>query len=259
MSKPDNAEAQLANTELTSDVGAATTAEATEPTFEQQVNSVVKQLKENEKGVWELPSDLEVSPEVRYAAMIEKRRRDTESALGKTRQQLKAEEVARKELEKRVKEQVKLSLTPEQAEELDDLMTNDPEAWRKKMNELEQQATSKLQEDLTAITSEATKQAELERRAQVLQQFNAEHSDAPITDEVLKNDIPPRIVNKLENGQISFEEFLAESYEFLTATKVIKTEPTPSVTNIGLAGGGDTPSKDAQEHQELDDYSRAVF
>jgi len=236
-----------------------TSADAAVPTFEQQVNTAVKQLSKDDKGVWQFPADLDVPSEVKFAATIEKRRRDTESALGKTQQQLKAEGIVREELEKQVAAQVQLTLSSEEAEELDDLMTSDPEAWRKKMNTLEQKATTALQENLTTIKTEATQQTEQDRRAQVLEQFNAEHTDAPITDESLVNDIPPRIAKKLEKGEVTFEEFLAESYSFLTAGKVVKDPKPTSVTNIGLAAGGNEASDEAQAAQELTDYDNAIF
>jgi len=231
----------------------------TTESFEQEVNSVVKQLTKREDGTMVLPKDLKVSAEVKYAATLEKRRRDTESALGKTRQQLKTEETVRKELEKRVTAKVGLSLAPEDAEVLDDLMVSDPEAWRKKINELEQVATTELTKDLAKLVSTASQQTEQDRRAQVLEQFNKEHPDAPVTDQALVNDIPPRITRKLEEGKITFEEFLQESNDFLVSPKVIGDISVPKVTDIGLTGGSSSPSDDALANQNETDYAHTVF
>lgn len=232
----------------------------TEPkSFEQQVNAVVKQMKQGENGIWQLPDDVEASEEVKFAATLEKRRRDTESALGKTRQQLKAEEQVRKELEQRVAAQVQIDMTPEERESLEHLQETDPDKWRRKMNELEQKATTKLREELDGISLTASQQAELERRAQVLEQFNAEHPDVQLNDEVLENDIPPRIIKKLETGQVSFEDFLAEAYDYLKTPKKVASPKLDAQPNLGKAGGGNTPSHQSQAMGELDSYRNSIF
>jgi len=248
------------NTEARSNADAGNSnANATEQTFEQKVSAVVKQMKQSDEGVWELPDDVKADESVKFAATLEKRRRDTESALGKTRQQLKTEEALRETLEKRAAEQVQMQLTPAEAEELDTLKYDDPEAWRKRVNELERKATDSFQEELSNTRSTVSQQAEIERRTQVLKTFNESHSDAPITDEVLVNDIPPRISKKLEDGKITFEEFLQESYKFLVAPKTTKTEEVKSQPNLGDIGGNDSPTDEALALQDVTDYKNIVF
>lgn len=250
MSNPANPEAQASASENNA---------AAEQTFEQQVNSVAKQLVQDDAGIWQLPEGLEIDESVKYAAMLEKRRRDTESALGKSRQQLKAEENMRKELEKRVAAQVRIEMTPEEQSELESLKYDDPDAWRVKMNELERKASTTLHEELSTMQSSASQQAELERRAQVLSDFNAAHPDAPISDESLANDIPPRIVKKLEDGKVTFEEFLEESYKFLTTPKTVKDTKLAAQPNLGSAGGGANPSDEAIAAQSINSYQNTVF
>jgi len=234
-------------------------AEASTETFAQQVNNTVNQLTQDDKGTWVLPKDLEVDESVKFAATLEKRRRDTESALSKTRNQLKTEEALREALEKRGAATVKATVPPEEAEALELLKFEDPEAWRVRMNTLEQQATAEYQEELNSMTSEASQKAELARRAQVLEQFNMEHSDAPITDEALINDIPPRISKKLEDGKVTFDEFLQEAYKFLVTPKTIKSQKAEKQPNLGGIGGGDRPTDEALALQDVDDYQHTVF
>jgi hypothetical protein len=243
----------------TTEVQVPENSEAGPVTFEQHVNAVVKQLKQDDSGTWQLPDTVEASEEVKYAAMLEKRRRDTESALGKTRQQLKAQESMTKELEQRVAAQVKIDMTPEEADALEYLKDTDADAWRRKMNALEQQATTKLREELDGISLTASQQAELERRAQVLNEFNQEHADFPITDELLANDIPPRIVKKLETGKISFEDFLAEAYNYVKTPKKVASPKLEAQPNLGNAGGGANPSHTSQALGELESYRTTTF
>ena len=254
MSNPENAAAQGFETN-----NSETADNNQEQDFSSKVNSVVKQLTQDDKGIWQMPDGLEVDESVAYAAKLEKRRRDTESALGKTRQQLKAEETIRKTLEQRVAERVDIDMTAEDKEQLESLKYDDPDAWRKKMNQLEQKATTTLREELDGLSSEASQQAEMERRAQVLEQFNAEHSDVQIDDDALANDIPPRIVKKLESGQVTFEEFLQESYKFLSTPKKIKDDKLEAQPNLGSAGGGSNPAADAIAQDAANSYQNEVF
>jgi uncharacterized protein YpiB (UPF0302 family) len=55
---------------------------------------------------------------------------------------------------------------------------------------------------------------ELQRRYDYLDEFNKER-EVPITPELLGNDIPPRITNKLAKDEITFEEFLDGVSEYL--------------------------------------------
>ena len=246
MSNPDNAAAQTAS-------------ENTELTFEQQVNEVVQNFVETEDGTFKLPDDVTTTPEVKYAAVLEKRRRDTQSALGKTRQQLIAEETLRKQLEQRVEGQTKVQLTPEKAAELETLKFEDPEAWRTKMNELDQQATTAFREELSTMSAQALQQAELSRRTQVLEAFNTLHSDAQISDDVIANDIPPRMTKKLETGQITFEEFLTEAHKYLTAPRKVATNTKQASPKLGDAAGNAVPSDSARQAQQENSYANEIY
>lgn len=232
---------------------------ANEPSFAEQVNEAVKQLSQDDKGTWQFPETFEASPEVKFAATLEKRRRDTESALGTTRHQLKTERAIRQKLEQRVTERVQVNLTAEQSEALEALREDDPETWRQEMNRLEKEARTQLTSELSEDVSSVSQLTEQERREAVLKTFNDEHPDAPLTDDMLEGDIPPRIVKKLEKGQISFEEFLQESYDFLTAAKVIKTDKPPKAPSLGRVGGGSDPASEAVDRQEVTDYKHTVF
>lgn len=245
MSNPDNAAAQVTGQTGTSSI-------------EQQVNDIVSKATVGEDGNLVLPADLKVSEEVLYAAKLEKRRRDTQSALSKTSQQLAAEETMRKELEKRVAAQVKITMSNEEAEELESLKYDDPEAWRQRMNQLEQKATTSVQEELSNISTQASQQAELNRRAQVLHEFNLA-AQVAITDEVLANDIPPRIVNKLEKGTITFEEFLTEAHDYLVTPKKVGSPKLSAQPNLGSAGGSSDASDAAKAVHAQASYKNTIF
>ena len=81
-----------------------------------------------------------------------------------------------------------------------------------------------------------------------------------LNDEVFANDLPPRITGKLARGEVSFEDFLEESKEFLTKGRVIKgTKDVDAEPNLGDAGGRDKAS-DAAMSGDLDvSYKDTIF
>ena len=124
----------------------------------------------------------------------EKRYKDTQSVFTKSQQELKAVKAKLDVLEKLTSPQIQV--TPEVQKELDDLKYSDPDAWRVKMNSLELEARQKHQSILSEAEKQATFQAELDRRAQLLNEYNLSHPNYPITDEVIQFDVPPRILKK---------------------------------------------------------------
>jgi len=230
----------------------------TEKSFADQVSDTVKLFKDDGTGKQVLPKDLEISEGLRYSAMAEKRRRDTESTLGKTRAQLNASQATQDAYKKRMVGQP-AAITAERRAELDDLKITDPEAWRLELNKMDQQANSALDTELSDISSEAVQAAEVTRREDVLLQFNAEHSDAPINDASLQNEIPPRITKRLSDGTISFEEFLNEAYEYLVAPKTTVGATATADPSLGAAGGTSNPSNEAQAAADITDYANTVF
>lgn len=189
-------------------------------------------------------SKSEPTPE-ELVAIAEKRRRDTQAAYTKSQQALKAKEAELQKLREQLEKAVTVELPQDVKEELEELKYNDPEAWRNRMNNLEQEAKRKQQEELESLTGEARKAAEvqfeLSRRQQVLEEFNAS-AKVPITDEIIANEVPPRITKKLDSEEISFEEFLSEVESYVTTGKTVPKEPTLGQPNLGEIGGGTTPS-----------------
>jgi len=187
----------------------------------------------------------------------EKRFKDTQSAYTKSQQELKALAAKAEVLEKLTAPQVELDDATR--EELETLKFENPDAWRSKMNSLEQEAMMKHQSAINEASESARLQAEIERRAQVLSEFNTSHG-LNITDEVIQYDVPPRITKKLEAGEISFEAYLNEVKDFLHSPKVVgdgnKTLNQPDLNKVG---GDDKPSDGAVSKDIAKDYKNIVF
>lgn len=201
-----------------------------------------------------LPTGGEAETNVNY----EKRFKDTQSAYTKSQQELKAAKAKLEALEKLTQPVVQLDEATQA--QLDELKYSNPEAWRDKMNSLEAEAKLKHLSVLSEAEKIAMQQAELEQRAQILSEYNSKHPQNPITDEVIMFDVPPRITKKLENGEISFEEFLTEAHNFLYAPKKVGDgNQTLKQPNMRDFGGGITPTDNAVDSSIIENYKNLVY
>lgn len=201
-----------------------------------------------------LPTGGEAETNVNY----EKRFKDTQSAYTKSQQELKAVKAKLEALEKLTQPVVQLDEATQA--QLDELKYSNPEAWRDKMNSLEAEAKLKHLSVLSEAEKVAMQQAELEQRAQILSEYNSKHPQNPITDEVIMFDVPPRITKKLENGEISFEQFLTEAHNFLYAPKKVGDgNQTFKQPNMRDFGGGTTPTDNAVDSSIIENYKNLVY
>lgn len=233
-------------------------------TFADKVNVLVDKLVKDEKGSWSLPEGTEVDDATHFAVIAERRRRDTQSEYTKMSQKAKALEAEKAKLFDRAVGDVSMTLTPEQKEELEDLKFSDPEEWRKRINTLEKESRTKrsqeIEEELKQVSTSTLKTSELERRTELLSTFNSSHPDFPIDDDVIANDIPPRITKKLETGQITFEAFLHECYDYAKKGKIVKdTVQDPDMPNMSKAAGGSMPDKEALKKHSASSYEKETY
>lgn len=207
----------------------------------------------------EATENQETSQEPDYKALYEttqKRFKDTQAAFTKSQQTLKKIQAEKEVLQ----EQVMKNMTPAQAKEMEELKYSDPDAYIEKMTALQQEKVAELNGRLDAAGQKAAQEAELERRTQVLAEFNASHPGFELTDEVIANDVPRRIFAKLEKGEVSFEEFLEETHTYLNKPKkVASTEGVIDQPNLNNVGGGDTPSKSSTEKDIVKSYKNEVY
>lgn len=246
MSKPDsNTEAQSGN--------------KTEPTFEQTVNETVAGMMKGDNGKWQFAEGSELSDQVKFAAKTERRRRDQEGAYTKQMEEVAALKAMNEQLTAKVKTKPSATISDEQAQELDNLKFEDPDAWRAKLNEYDTQASRQLQEELVKMEQESSKQAEVERRKIVLAQFNAQNPQLNLTDEVIIDNVPPRIIKQLETGEIAFDDFLAKAKTYITTPKVLDSGTVLAAEpNMGQLQGSANPNLDNQLGSD-DSYENEVF
>ena len=148
------------------------------------------------------------------------------------------------------------TLSEAEKQDLEFLKDTDPDAWRVKLNTLEQQAKQKLEETLNQASKASSEKDELSRRNIVFEEFVARPNTKLSLDTL--DDIPNRILKKLENGEVTFEDFLTEAEAFLQANKVVYQEKAPTEPNFHKAGGSGNPVQDNGESASKQ-YKTAVF
>lgn len=181
----------------------------------------------------------------------EKRFKDTQAGYTKSRQEI-AELKAKLAVAGKTPE-----ISAEDKDRLEDLKYTDPEAWRQELGALESKQTQTYNEELAKATRELTA---LEQREIAFNEFALNHPDVVITDDIINYDVPKRITNKLEKGEITFEVYLEEVYEYLKAPKVIgsatKASEQPNMSDLG---GGSQAANYAVTEDIRQSYKNEVY
>ena len=226
-------------------------------TFDQKVNQLLDSSETDEKGNIVLPED--IPEELKFASRAEKRRRDTQSALAKSNSANAILQAEKEGLTDIVKKGNVVRISSDEQEELDTLKFSDPDAWRIKMNEHEQKASSTLTSQLSDISEKAKLKGVTGERAVLLNAFQLDNPEFVINDDVLANDVPPRITRALDNGDISFIDFLGKVKEYVTTGKVVLDNKPVTSPNLSNIGGSDVPGEDAEKNQDNAQYEDQMF
>lgn len=196
------------------------------------------------------PSQKEPAQDGKQDIDWEKRFKDTEKSFHETRQEVSKLKARNEVLENLASP--KVDLTPEQETELEELKFSDPDAWRSKINSYETEAEKKISEDVSA-------KAELNQRNDKLNTFLSSHQD--ISAEMIEYDVPRRIHLKLENGDVSFDDFLQEAADYLKHPKTIGdgNKPPENDPDLSKLGGGSSASDSAQSAAMEKSYKDEIY
>ena len=228
------------------------------PTFESKVNEVIANTTKDDAGKLVLPEGTDEA--TAFSVRSEIRRRDTQASFTKGQQRVKALEAENDKLTSSWESDAVSNLSSTEQAKLEELKVQDPEAWRAEISNIEEAKRVKFKEKRADISKEASNMTELERRTAQLEQFNTDNPTLAITDDVIQNDIPPRITKKLEAGEIQFDEYLTEVKNYLGKNKVIaKGEKALDEPDFKNARGSGNPSKEAVEKQNSTDYTKEIF
>jgi len=227
--------------------------------FAEEVEAVIKGVTKDDAGKNVFPEGTTEAHQ--FAATSELRRRDTQSALTKEQEGHKTSKAENTKLTEAWAAEVASVLTPTQSAELEELKNTDPDAWRTKLNEIEATNQTSLKERQTKISADAGTESELERRTSVLEAHNVANPDHQLTQDVIDNDIPPRMYKKLTNGEITFDQFLEDASGYLKKGKVVgDVGDIPSdEPNLSDLGGDDKPSTANVEASITESYEKETY
>lgn len=231
--------------------------ENTAPSYEEQVKTVLANSI-NQEGKLEFGED--VPEHMQFAARTLKRQQDTTASFTKSQMKLKALESENEQLATSWEQEAVKNVSSEDRARLEELKQVDPEAWRQELTELEASKRTTLQEKRTEIRKTASQMTEEEQRAETLARFSEANPEINITDDVIQNDIPPRLVKRLEAGEVTFEKFLDDVKGFLTKGRTMqKTESAADEPNLSESRGTSRPSAAAVANQDAADYKNTIF
>lgn len=176
--------------------------------------------------------------------VAEKRRRDAQAALTPLQQEnarLKAELAA-------TNTPPTTDISPEVKAELDDLKFSDPDAWRVKMNEIEQSSSEAYTKQVDANTRQEMALLEKEQFFQ---------SNPGLDPELVRSVIPDAIKTRYENGELSYGQVLEIGKKLVDGAPVASVL-APSTPDMGGTSGSSSPTDTAKKQQVKQDWEKAL-
>ena len=217
-------------------------------TLEEQVNNTLATADENGK----IDFGNEVDPIFKQLVLTEKRSRAHQAKAITTHKENTSLKATNQVLSDTINSSTQL--TAEQADELEDLKLTDVDAWFTKKQQYEQEgqvaSANKLKELTTEASTKALADLTLNERKDAVADFQTRTGIA-LTDDVMKNDIPPRLQAKMNT--MPFDDYLTEVATYLgKGKKITQTDDSLDQTNLGdLAGGGDTKANESGKYTIL--------
>ena len=208
-------------------------------------------LSRTSDGKLEVVGD-DLSPVELALLETEKRRRGSQSAV--TREKMRAD---RSELELgRIKEEIpKVNIQQPQIDPA--LKYSDPDEY------IKQSLEAQKQDPYREVFDTASQYAQQTVGAQTVQQVIADHNqaypDKPLSEEMLSLDLPPRLLNQFEQGQMSPQDFLAQAADILYRPTEVVNPDIPKTPNLGEVGGQTSPTDDGSNDKMMTNYSQAIF
>lgn len=227
------------------------------PTVEEQINTILSNVTTDDKGNTVWPEDID--PVLLHAARTEKRFRDTQGSYTRSQQELKTLKAENEALAASWEKDAVSNLSATEQARLEELKATDPDTWREEITKIERDKQEKFKDKRLSVSKEAKQQTELELREAELALYNEQNPEYALTDDVIENDIPPRLTRKLEKGEITFSEFLTECKTYLSTGKVIQKETKPEDPDFNGAPGTNKPSDKAIEGNLSDQYKTMTF
>ena len=147
--------------------------------------------------------------------------------------------------------------------EIDDLQHSDPQKWRSEVNKLEQEANAEAlkahTEAIDSATTEAEQTLEVDRRKRVFEQFQTDNANLGLTLEQITQKVPLEYSQKLENGEITFDDYLNKAKIYLTSDRVPHKEELQGDPDLNGQPGGAKPSHEAIKSDFHTSYKTEIY
>jgi len=217
----------------------------------------------DDKGKLQLPDDM---PDwQKHVVRAEKRQRDAQSELGRTQAKLRESDAVNGVLMETASTMVPddFQLSDDELAALNVLKTNDPDKYRLEVNALEAKAkeaqTTKLSELTKKAAEDATNAHMTKNRVTVLAEFRDANPDLVITDDVLVNDVPPRFMKGVQDGDYDYGTYLSMVKDYIGTGKKAPEGNEGDPHNIHKMNGSQTPGKSAADKAGKQDYAKMTF
>ena len=196
---------------------------------------------------------------VATALKVEQRRRNANSAYSKADAEAKRLKAENEALKAKMADVAKpTGFSAEEIAELNELKVLDPDAYFDRRTELERAHSTSASSVVETAISEASAAADVAYNQQVttsrdeaiatmLSEHNTADPEHPITQDMLNLNVPPILVQKFANGELTSAGFMAQVSKFLYADRVVKQEPVLGQPNLGAAASTSAPSDGAKE------------
>lgn len=200
-------------------------------------------------------TDTQNQPNSGQGVNFEKRYKDTQAAYTRSQQEGKAKDAVIAKLQEQIAKTP--VFTQQQQDELSELRDTDVDAYAMRLQEFTQEHQKRVAKEIEQFTSQAAESVQEEVKAQSLKQavemFNQSHPDKVISEDNLANDVPPRLTKQLEEGSVSYEEFVDKASKFINHEYATANPETMNQPNLNDQPGSNTPSSEEDDDVSYED------
>lgn len=188
--------------------------------------------------------------------IAEQRVKDTQGAYTKSRQSEKALEAKFKALQEHLNSIQQSSVLPEEIESLKNI---DPEKYYQMRRDYELKTQQDLSTKIVNAEKSALEEDIKQYNAKLLADFLTKNPD--ITEDYINYEVPHRIQLKLQKGEVSFEQFLAEVESYhKKGTSVAKGSDVTNQPDLTKMGTGENVSNKALDYDSfIASYSKNII